>query len=138
MDLSARVEGLFAEFERQRSNLNDAQEKMREVSETATSPRREVAVTVGQNGVLTGVQFPTSAFRRMTPGELSTVLMTTYAEAKDKALTRSAQILQPLMPEGADAATLMRGATAADTYMPDPASLPAELRDMFGITPPPR
>ncbi|MCO8275487.1 YbaB/EbfC family nucleoid-associated protein [Actinoplanes sp. TRM 88003] len=138
MDLSARVEGLFAEFERQRSSLNEAQEKMREVSETATSPRREVSVTVGQNGTLTGIQFPTSAFRRMTPGELSTALMTTYAEAKEKALTRSAEILQPLMPEGADAATLMRGATASETYMPDAASLPAELRDMFGIERPHR
>ena len=67
MDFTTRIESLFQEYERQRSSLGEMQQKMRAISATATSQRREVAVTVGQNGVLTDVQFPTSAYKRMTP-----------------------------------------------------------------------
>ncbi|MCM4083588.1 YbaB/EbfC family nucleoid-associated protein [Paractinoplanes hotanensis] len=138
MDLQGRMEGVLAEFERQRSNLAEVQRKMRDLSETATSPRREVSVTVGQNGVLTAIQFPSTAFRRMTPGELSSVLMATYADAKEKVLARSAEMLQPHLSEGADAGALVRGTAKSDVYMPDPSSLPAEIREMFGFGSSPR
>jgi hypothetical protein len=135
MDLHARMEGLFAEFERQRGNLNELQRKMREISETATSPRREVTVTVGQNGVITDIQFPSGAFRRMAPGELSAVLMATYGDAKEKVMARSAEMLQPLLPDGTDAGALVRGTAGSDAYLPTESSLPAGLREMLGLGP---
>jgi hypothetical protein len=118
------MDGLLAEFERQRVALAELQREMQNLSETSTSPRREVSVTVGQNGVLTDIQFPSSAFRRMTPGELSSVLM--------------AKMLQPHLSDGADADDLVRGTAKSEAYMPDLSALPAEIRDIFGFGSPSR
>lgn len=133
MNLQGRMDGLLAEFERQRVALEELQREMRNLSETATSPRREVSVTVGQNGVVTDIQFPSSAFRRMTPGELSSVLMAAYTDAKEKVMARSAEMLQPHLSHGADAGDLVRGTARSEAYLPDPSSLPAEIRDLFGF-----
>ena len=50
MNYSERIEGLFQEYERQRTSLAEMQARMSALSATATSPRREVSVVVGQNG----------------------------------------------------------------------------------------
>ncbi|GAA0389172.1 hypothetical protein GCM10009541_35280 [Micromonospora gifhornensis] len=131
MDFNARIEGLFEEYERQRTSLSELQEKMRGISTTATSQRREVVVTVGQNGVLTDIQFPTSGYRRMTPKELASVIMATYADAREQAMVQAAEVLKPFLPDGLDAGALVRGTAGAEAYFPTEPRMATSVREMM-------
>ena len=133
MDFSARIEGLFAEYERQRNSLGEMQQKMQAISATATSQRREVAVTVGQNGVLTDVQFSTGAYRRMTPKELSSVLLAAYADAMEQAMVQAAEVLKPMLPDGMDADRLVRGTADAEAYFPAEPRMTTSVREMLRL-----
>ncbi|MEV4703726.1 YbaB/EbfC family nucleoid-associated protein [Actinoplanes sp. NPDC049316] len=133
MNFNERIENLFQEYERQRSSLTEMQQKMREISVSATSPRREVTVTVGQNGVLTDVTFPTGAYKRLTPAELTAVIMQTYADAKEQALQRAAELLAPVLPEGMDAQALVRGTAGAETFLPAEPRMATSVREFLGM-----
>ncbi|WBB80453.1 YbaB/EbfC family nucleoid-associated protein [Micromonospora sp. WMMD882] len=136
MSFDDRIEELFAEYERQRSSLTELQERMREIQASATAPRREVTVTVGQNGVLTAVTFPTGAYRRMTPVELQAVIMQTYAEAKEQVMDRAADIIAPLLPDGMNAARMVRGEAGVDMYLPPGGPrMTSGVRRMLGLAP---
>lgn len=138
VDFSARIEGLFEEYGRQRSSLGELQQKMREISVTATSQRREVAVTVGQNGVVTDIQVLTGAYRRMTPKELSAVLMAVYTDAKEQAMVQAAEVLKPFLPDGMDAGALVRGTAGAEAHFPVEPRLAGSVREMLGLGREPR
>ncbi|MEV6694842.1 YbaB/EbfC family nucleoid-associated protein [Micromonospora sp. NPDC051196] len=133
MDFNARIESLFEEYDRQRNSLSELQEKMRGISATATSQRREVAVTVGQNGVLTDIQFPTSAYRRMTPKELASVITATYTDAKEQAMVQATEVLKPFLPDGMDAGSLVRGTAGAEAYFPAEPRMATSVREMLGL-----
>ncbi|BCJ52707.1 hypothetical protein Asp14428_41820 [Actinoplanes sp. NBRC 14428] len=133
MNFNERIENLFQEYERQRSSLTEMQQKMRELSASATSPRREVTVTVGQNGVLTDVTFPTSAYKRLTPMELTAVVMQTYADAKEQVLQKAAEVLAPVLPEGMDAHKLVRGEAGAETFLPAEPRMATSVREFLGL-----
>ncbi|MEU1755719.1 YbaB/EbfC family nucleoid-associated protein [Micromonospora matsumotoense] len=136
MSFDDRVEKLFAEYERQRSGLTALQERMRKVRGSATSPRREVTITVGQNGVLTDISFPSGAYRRMTPTELQATIMQTFAEAKEQVMEQSAEVIAPLLPEGMDAARMVRGEAGPDMYLPPGGPrLTSGVRALFGLSP---
>ncbi|MGW3857981.1 YbaB/EbfC family nucleoid-associated protein [Micromonospora arida] len=133
MDFNARIENLFQEYESQRSSLSEMQHKMRAISATATSQRREVTVTVGQSGVVTDIQFPTSAYKRMTPKELRTVLLAAYADAKDQAMGQATEVLKPFLPDGMDASALVRGTAGAEAYFPADPRMATSVREMLGL-----
>ncbi|SDT10258.1 YbaB/EbfC family nucleoid-associated protein [Actinoplanes derwentensis] len=124
-----RVERLFAEYERQRGAMADMQRRMSEISVTVTSPRREVSVTVGQNGVLTGIDFPSGAHKRLTTADLTRLVMAAYTEAKEKALDQAAELLAPSLPAGIDARGLVRGST--DSLMPAQPRFPESVRELL-------
>jgi DNA-binding protein YbaB len=133
MDFNTRIETLFQEYENQRSSLGEMQQKMRAISATATSQRREVAVTVGQNGVLTDVQFPTSAYKRMTPTELRSALLAAYGDAKEQATAQATEVLKPFLPDGMDAGALVRGTAGPEAYFPAEPRMATSVREMLGI-----
>ncbi|MBO4161967.1 MULTISPECIES: YbaB/EbfC family nucleoid-associated protein [Micromonospora] len=136
MSFDERVEKLFAEYERQRSGLTDLQERMGKVRGSATSPRREVTVTVGQNGVLTEIGFPTGAYRRMTPTELQATIMQTFAEAKEQVMEQAAEVIGPLLPDGMDVARMVRGEAGPDMYLPpEGPRLTSGVRRLLGLSP---
>lgn len=118
MSFDDHIEGLFAEYERQRSGIGDLQARMKEVRASATSPRREVTVTVGRGGELTDVTFPTGAYKRLTPTELASAILRTYAEAREQAMDQAAELLAPMLPEGMNAAMMVRGEAGVDMYLP--------------------
>ena len=91
MSYSDRIEGLFQEYEKQRNSLTEMQAKMSALSATAMSPRREVSVTVGQNGVLNDVQFPSGAHKRLATADLTRLILETYAEVKEQVMNQAAQ-----------------------------------------------
>lgn len=133
MNFNERIESLFEEYQRQRNSLTEMQQRMRQISATATSPRREVTVTVGQNGVITDIRFPTSAYRRLTPTDLTAVIMETYAEAKEQSMVQATAILAPMMPEGMDAAALVRGTAGTDAFMPAEPRMATSVREILGM-----
>ncbi len=149
MSFNDRIETLFEEYEQQRSSLAAMQARMREISATATSPRRDcrppvfsrlfgasspaVSVTVGQNGVLTDVKFPTGAHKRLPPTDVTDLIMATYAEAKENVLGQAAAILAPMLPAGLDATSLVRGTASADAFMPAEPRLATSVREMLGM-----
>jgi hypothetical protein len=118
MSFDDHIEGLFAEYERQRGSITDLQARMKEVRASATSPRREVTVTVGRGGELTDIAFPTGAYKRLTPTELTSIILRTFGEAREQAMDQAAELLAPLLPAGMNAAQMVRGETGVDTYLP--------------------
>ncbi len=131
MSYSDRIEGLFQEYEKQRNSLTEMQAKMSALSATAMSPRREVSVTVGQNGVLNDVQFPSGAHKRLATADLTRLILETYAEAKEQVMNQAAELLAPMLPDGLDAQKLVRGQAGADAFMPKQPRMVTSVREML-------
>jgi hypothetical protein len=74
-----------------------------------TSPRQVVTATVGPHGEVIGLAFPTSAYKRMAPAELATVIIKTIQEAREKSLSQSADLLRPMLPKGFSAEDMLSG-----------------------------
>lgn len=138
MDFNERIESLFEEYQRQRNSLTEMQQKMRAVTATATSPRREVTVTVGQNGVLTDIKFPTSAHKRLTPADLAEIILTAYGEAKEDVTAQAAAVLAPMLPDGMDARAMVDGSAGTDAYLPAQPRMATSVREMLGLGRQPR
>jgi hypothetical protein len=132
-DFNERIEGLFEQYKRQREGFAALQKQMQEITATATSPRREVAVTVGHGGVVTDIRFPTGAYRRMAPTELAAVLMSTLAEAREQAQQEAAAILGPVLPSGMNAKNLLSGQATVDQLMPPQPRMANSVREQLGL-----
>ena len=126
-----RIEQLFEDYQRQRDSLAQTQRRMSEISASASSPRREVTVTVGQNGVMTDIQFAGSGYRRMAPADLTAAILATYADAKEEALRQAADILAPLLPPGLDASALVRGQAGPDAFLPAEPRIATSVRELL-------
>ena len=133
MDFSERIESLFEQYRRQRDGLGALTRRMNEISATATSPRREVEVTVGQHGVVTDLRFPSGAYRRMPPRELAEVILATIASAKSMAHDQTAEILAPILPSGVDARDLVSGKLEPGVLVPQQPNLTNHLREQLGL-----
>jgi hypothetical protein len=103
------LEDALGAYQRQRERLTDVKEKMDSLTSTATSARREVTATVGRTGELTELSFPTSAYKRMAPAELASVIVRTISEARQASIAASAEELAPMLPPGFSAQDMMSG-----------------------------
>ncbi|MFE2718459.1 YbaB/EbfC family nucleoid-associated protein [Streptomyces mirabilis] len=83
-----QIEGLFEEYRKARSASAERFRQIQEISATATAPRQSVKVTVGVRGDITALEFPTGAYRRMAPAELSQAILAAIQEARAKALAQ--------------------------------------------------
>lgn len=126
-----RVEDLYEYYEQQRAGLAELQERMNAITITAHSPRREVEVTVGFNGIVSDIVFPGSAYRRLTPQELSSMIMRTIGDARERAADQAADLLRPLMPAGLDARDLVRGKMPVNDLVPATPRLPGAVVDQL-------
>ena len=133
MDFNERIESLFEEYQRQRNSLTEMMQKMRDISATTTSARREVTVTVGQNGTLTDIKFPTGAYKRLAPADLTAIIMETFSEAKEQAAKEAAAVLEPMLPAGMDADALVRGAAGTDAFLPPEPRIATSVREILGM-----
>ncbi|WP_329138181.1 YbaB/EbfC family nucleoid-associated protein [Streptomyces sp. NBC_01476] len=116
------IEELMAEYRRQREKADTTRRRINESAGTATAPRKTVKVTVTARGEVTDIEFPTAAFRRMTPKELADVLKVTIAEARANALAKVdehvtfSRLLKGLQPS----ALLTGSVELADLFPPEP------------------
>jgi hypothetical protein len=135
MDFSERIESLFEAYRKQRDGLGAMTRRMNEIRATATSPRREVEITVGHNGTVTGLRFPSGAYRRMPAKALAETILATIASAKRMAHDQTAEILAPLLPPGLNARDLLSGKLDPGVLVPEQPNLTNHLREQLGLGP---
>ncbi|MGI5499182.1 YbaB/EbfC family nucleoid-associated protein [Lentzea sp. CA-135723] len=99
----------MSRYREQFAELRETQRRLREISCTATSSRQVVSVTVGHGGVVRDVKFPSSAYKRLTPAELSAAVVKTITDAQQQAAREAAAVVAPTLPEGVDAEQMFTG-----------------------------
>ncbi|WP_166657975.1 YbaB/EbfC family nucleoid-associated protein [Actinokineospora alba] len=112
------MEQLAAQYHNQMAELQELQRSMREISCTAIAPRKVVSVTVAYGGVVKDVTFPSSAYKRMAPAELSAAVMNTIADAQQQVIRESAALMAPTLPPGVDAVKLFSGELDVHSIVP--------------------
>ncbi len=128
------IEDLLEQYQRQRSGLADLQRRMQAIAVTVVSPRRDLSVTVGHGGVVSDLKFMGSRYRRMSPQELSDLVLATIEAAREKAATEAAEIVGPMLPGGVNARDLVAGRLGADHFAPaDGPRLPGAVSEYLGI-----
>ena len=131
------LEHLFEQYREQRNAFTDLHRKVQEIAATATSPRKEVSVTVNHGGSLTDISFAGTAYKRMSSKDLSALILRTFQDAREKAFEESAALIAPLMPAGLNARELVAGRLGMDTLVPaDGPRLPASIREHLQRTEP--
>jgi DNA-binding protein YbaB len=119
------LDQLLEEYRKRRAEAGERQRKIQEISATAVAPRQTVKVTVGAQGEITALEFPTSAYKRMAPNELAEAILGAAREAKGKALEAYKELMTPMLPAGLNFLDLVQGkadlaaAIPAEPQMPD-------------------
>ncbi|MEW2625024.1 YbaB/EbfC family nucleoid-associated protein [Streptomyces sp. NPDC048106] len=123
------IEELRAAYQAQLAQIGELQARMREVTGTATAKAQAMKVTVGPQGELLSVEFPTGAYRGMAPKELADLIVSTVREAREKATAALAEIMAPHLPQGLDAEQLLRGTGDVKQLIPSEAAMPDAVRE---------
>ncbi|GAB2688274.1 hypothetical protein GCM10027271_59280 [Saccharopolyspora gloriosae] len=118
------IEMLREEYERVSAGLGDMQRRITELSATAVSPRREVSVTVGNQGVIKDLHFPTAAYRKLPKNELAELITKTIEAAREKATEQMAELIAPMMPGGLNAKAVLSGDVSAEALAAAEPQLP--------------
>jgi DNA-binding protein YbaB len=126
------VEQLFQDYQSHRSKMADMIQQMQEINATATSPRREVTITVSHNGGISDIKFTGTAYRRLTPSDLSKLILDTLNEAKEAAAAKAAEVLAPMLPPAVNARDLLSGKLGVNAFAPeDGPKLPDVVREQL-------
>ncbi|KQX49509.1 MULTISPECIES: YbaB/EbfC family nucleoid-associated protein [unclassified Streptomyces] len=96
--LEERLAEALAEFEETRARLDEAAAEAARISVTVTAKDRTVEATVGAQGELTQLRFPTNRYRTMAPAELASVVMGTIAAARAQASSQLLDVYRPFGP----------------------------------------
>ncbi len=96
------VEQLMADYHRQLDQLAEHQRKMSEVTATATSPRKQVSVTLGAQGQMVDLRFPNDAYRDMAPMELANLITETFNAARAQVMKQQRELMMANAPAGMD------------------------------------
>jgi DNA-binding protein YbaB len=99
----------LAAYKKQRDGLIALQEKLDAVAVTVTAKRKVVSVTVGRQGKVTALSFPTGAYKNMVASELASIIMKTIEEATERAAQQFAALLVPVLPTRISADGIVRG-----------------------------
>ncbi|MET7385889.1 YbaB/EbfC family nucleoid-associated protein [Streptomyces sp. NPDC005529] len=124
-----QIEDLLEQYRRQREEAAETRRRINATTSTATAPRQTVKVTVGAQGEVTAIEFPTGAYRRMAPKELADVLLTTLQQARSEALEGAAGVLAGELPPGVTVADLLQGRVDPGALLPEDPAMPDSVRD---------
>ena len=128
-DFEAAAEHALARYRELRQDAMKIKQQMQEISGTATSKRQTVKVTVNVHGEITALEFPTSAYKRMTPTELADAIKTTAQEAKAKAAEDLNALMEPKLTSGMSFKDLMQGKADLTAGLPEEPAMPDEVSD---------
>ena len=87
---------------------------------------------MGIQGEISAIEFPTGAYKRMAPKELSDALTATINEAREQALAAFQELMAPEMPKGLNFQQLLTGRT--DVAGPTEADIPQVVREHLNGT----
>ncbi|MET7941244.1 YbaB/EbfC family nucleoid-associated protein [Streptomyces sp. NPDC005302] len=124
-----QIEDLLEQYRRQREEAAETRRRINATTSTATAPRQTVKVTVGAQGEVTAIEFPTGAYRRMAPKELADVLLATLQQARSEALEGAAGVLAGELPPGVTVADLLQGRVDPGALLPEDPAMPDSVRD---------
>lgn len=128
-DFEAAAEQALARYRELRRDARNIQERMREISGTAVSKRQTVKVTVDVHGAITALEFPTGAYKRMTPAELAEAIKATAQEAKAKALEDLNALMEPKLNTGLSFKELIQGKADLVAGLPEEPAMPDDVAD---------
>jgi DNA-binding protein YbaB len=114
-------------YHKRLDDLAESSRKLAEVSATVVAARQVVSVTIGGQGEITDVKFPTGAYKNMTPAELAEVILKTAKDAREQALSKSAKVLAPMLPDGFSADAIVAGTADLKSMLP---AEPRSLQDL--------
>jgi DNA-binding protein YbaB len=118
-DFEAEAEEALARYRELRKDANDLQRQALAISGTAVSKRQSVKITVNVQGEITSIEFPTGAYKRMTPTELAEAIKATLQEAKASALDQLNGLMEPKMSLGLNFKELLQGAADLTAALPE-------------------
>ncbi|MEU9348165.1 YbaB/EbfC family nucleoid-associated protein [Streptomyces sp. NPDC048278] len=123
-----RIEELLAEYRDAREQAVETRRRINEVQATATAPRQVVKVTVGAQGQLAALEFPTAAYRNLPPKELSKVITATFERARTQALSKASEVTLGRLLGGVSTADLLQGRVDPSSLLPEELELPDAVR----------
>lgn len=129
MSFDDQLDALLADYQRQRENAGELQRTLSSVSCSATAPRNTVKVTVGAQGEITELTFPTKAYRRMAPKELSDAILGAAREAKEKVKAEVADLMVAQLPEGAQVRAWLDGTPDVSGMFPEEPHMSDAVRE---------
>jgi DNA-binding protein YbaB len=124
-DFEGAAEEALARYRELRQDAMNVKRQIEEISATAVSKRQTVKVTVNVHGEIISIEFPTGAYKRMTPAELAEAIKSTAQEAKAAALEDLNGLMEPKIQMGLSFKELIQGKVdllmglPADPRMPD-------------------
>jgi len=123
------IEELMTRYRERRARAGDLQRQIADITGTAVAKRQTVKVTVNAQGEITALEFPTGAYKRMTPHELAEAVTATAGEAKAKALENLKELMLPQLPNGLNYLDLIQGKADLATAMPEEPPMLDEVRE---------
>jgi DNA-binding protein YbaB len=123
-----QIEELLAEYRDAREQAVETRRRINEVQATATAPRQVVKITVGAQGQVTALEFPTAAYRNLPPKELSKVIMATLEQARAQALSAVSEVTLGRLLDGVSPADLLQGRVDPQSLLPEELELPDAVR----------
>ncbi|MGW1029007.1 YbaB/EbfC family nucleoid-associated protein [Streptomyces sp. NPDC002577] len=123
------IEELLGAYRRERAQVGELQRRMREVKASATAPRQALKVTVNSQGEVTEIEFPTGAYKRMAPVELSQMLLSTIQKARTTVMAEVAEVLSGHLPAGMSAADLLQGKADLGGLLPEAPPMADEVSE---------
>jgi DNA-binding protein YbaB len=127
---AGELQGMLDELQKQHEKMAATQREVAKVSATATAPKQAFKVTVGAQGEITEISFPTEAYRTMAPAELASVIKKTIGKARVQAAEEMTGLLSGYLPEGFSLADVARGKPAWEMF--GVGDLPAGMNGSFG------
>ncbi|MEU7899210.1 YbaB/EbfC family nucleoid-associated protein [Nonomuraea sp. NPDC049152] len=98
--LNAALEELLSEYTRQVEHVREAHAKLSQITATAVSADGTVTVTIGPQGRIDALLFHPRVYSRMSPTELSGMILDLIGEATRDVAQQTQDLMAPLVPEG--------------------------------------
>jgi DNA-binding protein YbaB len=98
--LRSRLEELSAEYEKRLAQIRNLQQRAGEVTATARSRNGLISVQVDAQGQLLSVSLDPSAYDRLSPQRLASVLVELAKTAAADAAEQVRDIMAPVLPPG--------------------------------------
>lgn len=108
-DHQSEVDRLMAEYRRSREQLASVHRALAMLSVSESSRDGAITVTVGANGVPTGIDLHEETYRHYRPQRLAETIVRLTTAAAARAAEQAARILEPVLPPGTDPKALLAG-----------------------------